>query len=283
MTEKLSSFNLTFWKISMESKKITVPIIMKMKEQREKIAALTAYDYLMALFLDDAGIDIILVGDSGAMVFSGYETTIPITVDEMIYHTRAASRGVKRALLVGDMPFLSFQVSTDEALRNAGRFIKEGGAEAVKMEGGEAIAETVNRAVNAGIPVMGHLGLTPQSINRFGGYKVQARTEQEVEKLIKDAIALEQAGAFSIVLEKIPAVAAQKVTETVKIPTIGIGAGPHCDGQILVTHDMLGLFEKFRPKFVRVYAEMGREIREACARYTEDIKLGNFPSAEESY
>ena len=267
----------------METKKITVPIIMKMKEQQEKIAALTAYDYLIALFLDDAGIDIVLVGDSGAMVFSGYETTIPITVDEMIYHTKAASRGVKRALLVGDMPFLSFQVSADEALRNAGRFIKEGGAEAVKMEGGEAIAETVNRVVNAGIPVMGHLGLTPQSINRFGGYKVQARTEQEVEKLITDAIALEQAGAFAVVLEKIPAVAAQKVTEAVKIPTIGIGAGPHCDGQILVTHDILGLFEKFRPKFVRVYAEMGREIREACAQYTEDVKVGNFPSAEESY
>lgn len=267
----------------MEPKKITVPIIMKMKSQGEKIAALTAYDYLMALFLDDAGIDLILVGDSGAMVFAGYDSTIPITVDEMIYHTKAASRGVKRALLVADMPFLSFQVSAEEALRNAGRFIKEGGAEAVKMEGGEPIAEMVNRVVNAGIPVMGHLGLTPQSINRFGGYKVQARTEQEVDKLVADAISLQQAGAFSIVLEKIPASAAKKVTETVKIPTLGIGAGLYCDGQILVTHDILGLFEKFRPKFVRVYAEMGREIREACARYAEDVKLGNFPSLEESY
>ena len=267
----------------MEPKKITAPIIMKMKRQGEKIAALTAYDYLMALFLDDAGIDIILVGDSGAMVFAGYDSTIPITVDEMIYHTKAASRGVKRALLVADMPFLSFQVSTEDALRNAGRFIKEGGAEAVKMEGGEAIAETANRVVNAGIPVMGHLGLTPQSINRFGGYKVQARTEQDVAKLITDAIALEQAGVFSIVLEKIPAAAAKKVTEKVNIPTIGIGAGPHCDGQILVTHDILGLFEKFRPKFVRVYAEMGREIREACAQYAEDVKLSNFPNQDESY
>lgn len=267
----------------MEIKKITVPIILKMKQQGEKIAALTAYDYLLALFLDDAGIDLILVGDSGAMVFSGYESTIPITVDEMIYHTKAASRGVKRALLVADMPFLSFQVSPEEALRNAGRFIKEGGAEAVKMEGGEPLAETVNRVVNAGIPVMGHLGLTPQSINRFGGYKVQARTDQEVDKLISDAIALEQAGVFSIVLEKIPAMAAKKVTEKITIPTIGIGAGPHCDGQILVTHDILGLFEKFRPKFVRVYAEMGREIREACARYAEDVKVKNFPSLEESY
>ncbi|MDZ7330447.1 MAG: 3-methyl-2-oxobutanoate hydroxymethyltransferase [candidate division KSB1 bacterium] len=266
----------------MEAKKMTVPIIMGMK-QHEKIAALTAYDYLMALFLDDAGIDIILVGDSGAMVFGGHETTIPITMDEMIYHTRAASRGVKRALLVGDMPFLSFQVSAEEALRNAGRFIKEGGAEAVKMEGGEAIAETVSRVVNAGIPVMGHLGLTPQSINRFGGYKVQARSETEVQRLIADARALEQAGVFAIVLEKIPALAAKQVTEAVKVPTIGIGAGPYCDGQILVTHDMLGLFEKFRPKFVRVYAELGRQIREACAQYAEDVKLGNFPSAEESY
>jgi len=267
----------------MEPKKITVPIIMQMKAQNEKIAALTAYDYLMALFLDDAGIDIILVGDSGAMVFSGYETTLPITVDEMIYHTKAASRGIKRALLVADMPFLSFQISPEEALRNAGRFIKEGGAEAVKMEGGEAIAETVHRVVNAGIPVMGHLGLTPQSVNRFGGYKVQARTEDEVEKLIADAIALEQAGAFSIVLEKIPGTAAKRVTETVKIPTIGIGAGRFCDGQILVTHDILGLFEKFRPRFVRVYAELGREIREACARYTEDVKMSKFPGQEESY
>jgi 3-methyl-2-oxobutanoate hydroxymethyltransferase len=254
-----------------------------MKAQGEKIAALTAYDYLMALFLDDAGIDLILVGDSGAMVFSGYESTIPITVDEMIYHTKAASRGIKRALLVADMPFLSFQISPEEALRNAGRFIKEGGAEAVKVEGGEPMAETVRRIVNAGIPVMGHLGLTPQSINRFGGYKVQARTEPEVDKLISDAIALEQAGVFSIVLEKIPATAAKKVTETVTVPTIGIGAGPHCDGQILVTHDILGLFEKFRPRFVRVYAELGREIREACARYTEDVKLIKFPGPEESY
>lgn len=267
----------------MESKKITVPSIMQMKAHQEKIAALTAYDYLMALFLDDAGVDIILVGDSGAMVFCGYETTIPITMDEMIYHTRAASRGIKRALLVADMPFLSFQISAEEALRNAGRFIKEGGAEAVKMEGGEAVAETVQRVVNAGIPVMGHLGLTPQSINRFGGYKVQARTEAEVERLVSDALALEQAGAFAVVLEKIPAAAAQKVTATLRIPTIGIGAGPHCDGQILVTHDILGLFEKFRPKFVRVYAELGREIREACARYTEDVKLQRFPAENESY
>ncbi len=267
----------------MESKKITVPIIRSMKAQGEKIAALTAYDYLMALFLDDAGIDLILVGDSGAMVFSGYESTIPITVDEMIYHTKAASRGIKRALLVADMPFLSFQISPEEALRNAGRFVKEGGAEAVKVEGGEPMAETVRRIVNAGIPVMGHLGLTPQSVNRFGGYKVQARTEPEVDQLISDAIALEQAGVFSIVLEKIPATAAKKVTETVTVPTIGIGAGPYCDGQILVTHDLLGLFEKFRPRFVRVYAELGKEIREACARYTEDVKLVKFPGREESY
>ena len=267
----------------METKKVTVPIIMQMKEKGEKISALTAYDYLMALYLDDAGLDLILVGDSGAMVFSGYDTTIPITVDEMIYHCRAASRGVKRALLVADMPFLSYQISPEDALRNAGRFIKEGGAEAVKLEGGESMAETVHRIVNAGIPVMGHLGLTPQSINKFGGYKVQARTEEAVDRLISDAIALEQAGAFSIVLEKIPAIAAKKVTEKLKVPTVGIGAGPHCDGQILVTHDILGLFEKFRPKFIRIYAELGLEIREACARYVEDVKTGDFPSNKESY
>lgn len=267
----------------MKTKKVTAPIIKQMKEQGEKISALTAYDYLMALYLDDAGLDIILVGDSGAMVFAGHETTIPITVDELVYHTRAASRGVKRALLVADMPFLSYQVSPEEALRNAGRFIKEGRAEAVKLEGGEPMAETVNRIVNAGIPVMGHLGLTPQSINRLGGYKVQARTEEAAEKLIADAVALEQAGAFSVVLEKIPAVAAKSVTEKINIPTIGIGAGPFCDGQILVTHDMLGLFEKFRPKFVRVYADLGREIREACARYVEDVRKGEFPDKEESY
>ncbi len=267
----------------METKKITVPVIMQMKERGEKISCLTAYDYLMALYLDDAGLDLILVGDSGAMVFSGHDSTIPITVDELIYHTKAASRGVKRALLVADMPFLSYQISPEDALRNAGRFIKEGGAEAVKLEGGEPMAETVHRIVNAGIPVMGHLGLTPQSINQLGGYRVQARTEEAVERLISDAIALEQAGVFSIVLEKIPAAAAKRVTETVKVPTIGIGAGPDCDGQILVTHDMLGLFEKFRPKFVRIYAELGMQIREAFARYVEDVKTGDFPSKSESY
>ncbi|MFZ5516743.1 MAG: 3-methyl-2-oxobutanoate hydroxymethyltransferase [Candidatus Zhuqueibacterota bacterium] len=267
----------------METRKVTAPIITAMKAQGEKIAALTAYDYLFALFLDDAGIDLILVGDSGAMVFSGYESTIPITMDEMLYHTRAASRGVKRALLVADMPFLSYQVSSEEALRNAGRFIKEGGAESVKMEGGLPIAETVARVVNAGIPVMGHLGLTPQSIHKFGGYKVQVRTDEEVEKLIADALALQQAGAFSIVLEKIPALAAKQVTEKLRVPTVGIGAGPFCDGQILVTHDLLGLFEKFRPKFVRAYKELGHEIREACAMYAEDVKQGKFPNEEESY
>ena len=267
----------------METKKITVPVIMGMKERGEKISCLTAYDYLMALYLDDAGIDLILVGDSGAMVFSGHDTTIPITVDELIYHTKAASRGVKRALLVSDMPFLSYQISPEDALRNAGRFIKEGGAEAVKLEGGEPIAETIHRIVNAGIPVMGHLGLTPQSINQLGGYKVQARTEEAVERLVSDALALEQAGVFSIVLEKIPAAAAKRVTEAVRVPTIGIGAGPDCDGQILVTHDMLGLFEKFRPKFVRIYSELGMQIREAFAQYVEDVKTGDFPNNSESY
>ncbi len=267
----------------MKSKKITAPIIVNMKKEGEPISALTAYDYLMALYLDDAGLDIILVGDSGAMVFSGHDSTIPITVDELIYHTKAASRGVKRALLVADMPFLSYQITPEDALRNAGRFIKEGGAEAVKLEGGEEMAATVNRIVNAGIPVMGHLGLTPQSVNKFGGYKVQARTRAAVDKLVSDAIALEQSGVFAIVLEKIPSAAAKIVTEKITVPTIGIGAGPHCDGQILVTHDMLGLFEKFRPKFVRIYAELGHLIREATARYVDDVKKNNFPGKDESY
>jgi len=264
----------------MKTKKITAPIITQMKENNEKISALTAYDFLMAMFLDEAGLDLILVGDSGAMVFSGYDTTIPITMDELIYHTCAVSRGVKRALLVADMPFLSYQISPEDALRNAGRFIKEGHAEAVKLEGGEPMAETVSRIVNAGIPVMGHLGLTPQSINKFGGYKVQARTKDAVEKIISDALILEQAGVFSIVLEKIPAKVAKTVTEKLKIPTVGIGAGSGCDGQILVTHDMLGLFEEFRPKFVRLYAELGLEIREACARYVEDVNWEELKKIE---
>jgi len=267
----------------MNVKKVTVPTLLEMKRTGEKIAALTAYDYLLASLLDEAGIDIILVGDSGAMVFAGYETTLPITMEEMLYHTRAVVRGVKRALVVADMPFLSFQISPEEALRNAGRFLKEGGAEGVKIEGGRGMAETVRRITSVGIPVMGHLGLTPQSIHQFGGYPVRATEKSEAEGLVEDALALQEAGVFSIVLEKIPAGLAREVTHRLRVPTIGIGAGKDCDGQILVTHDMLGLFEKFKPKFVRRYAELGRDIRKACAKYAEDVKAKRFPDAEESF
>jgi 3-methyl-2-oxobutanoate hydroxymethyltransferase len=265
------------------TKKVTVPEVVRMKARGEKIAALTAYDSLLASILDSAGIDVILVGDSGAMVFAGHETTLPITLDEMLYHTKAVRRGVQRALLVVDMPFLSYQTSVEEAIHNAGRMLKEGGAEAVKLEGGRPVVETVRRLVEIGIPVMGHLGLTPQSIHAFGGYKVQATDEDRAKRLLEDARMLEEAGAFSIVLEKIPADLARRVTESIGIPTIGIGAGVHCDGQILVTHDMLGLFEKFLPKFVRRYAELGAEIRKACNEYASDVRAGKFPSVEESY
>lgn len=267
----------------MNGEKVTVPRIIQMKQKGEKIAALTAYDCLMASILDEAGLDIILVGDSAGMVVAGYLTTLPVTMEEMLYHTKAVARGVKRALVVADMPFLSFQINPEKALENAGRFLKEAGAEAVKLEGGREMAQTIKKIVDSGIPVMGHLGLTPQSVNKFGGYGLRGKTEDEAEKLLQDARVLEKVGVFSIVLEKIPADLAKKVTESVGVPTIGIGAGRYCDGQVLVTHDMLGLFEKFKPKFVRRYAELGREIREACRRYTEDVKRGDFPSEKESY
>lgn len=266
-----------------DSKKVTVPGVVRMKAEGRKITALTAYDTLLGSILDSAGIDIILVGDSGAMVFAGYENTLPITVEHMLYHTQAVRRGVKRALLVVDMPFLSYQVGIEDAVRNAGRFLKEAGAEAVKIEGGEPVIDTVRRLVEAGIPVMGHLGLTPQSIHVFGGYGVQATEAERAQRLLDDARKLEAAGAFSIVLEKIPASLAREVTQSLSIPTIGIGAGVGCDGQILVTHDMLGLFEKFHPKFVRRYAELGAEIRKACEQYIADVRQARFPGPEESF
>lgn len=266
-----------------QQKKITVTEIIAMKKRGEKITSLTAYDFLFASILDEAGIEIVLVGDSGAMVFAGHDTTLPITLDEMIYHTRAVRRGVKRALLVTDMPFLSYQISPEEALRNAGRCLKEGGAEAVKLEGGERVVEAIRRMVDTGIPVMGHLGLTPQSVNAFGGYGLQGASAKAAEILLKDAKLLEQAGVFAIVLEKIPAQLAKQVSESIAVPTIGIAAGPHCDGQVLVTHDMLGLYEKFRLKFVRRYAEVGATIRNAAESYARDVKSGSFPSADESY
>ena len=267
----------------MENTKKTVPEIIAMKKREENIAALTAYDYLLGSILDQIGIDIILVGDSGAMVFAGHETTIPLTMDQQIYHCQCVRRGVQRALLVADMPFLSFQVNPEMALLNAGRFFKEAQVDAVKVEGGMELSETIKKITGAGIPMMGHLGLTPQSIRKFGTYSVQGKNEKSARKLLEDAIALEQAGVFAIVLEKIPIQLAKEVTAKISIPTIGIGAGPYCDGQILVTHDILGLYEKFKPKFVRRYAHLAEEIRTAGTNYIQDVKANKFPNDTESY
>jgi len=263
--------------------KITVPDIMAMKANAEKISMLTAYDALMAEILDTAGIDIILVGDSGAMVMAGHENTLSITMDEMIFYTKSVKCGVSHALLVADMPYLSYQISTEKALENAGRFLKEGAAEAVKVEGGQAIASTINKMVDIGIPVMGHLGLTPQSIHAFGGYKVQGMKQEHADRMINDAKVLEQAGVFCIVLEKIPAELAKQITAAITIPTIGIGAGASCDGQVLVTQDLLGMFRKFKPKFVRRYAKIGDDIEKACKKYIRDVKSSKFPSDNESF
>jgi 3-methyl-2-oxobutanoate hydroxymethyltransferase len=254
-----------------------------MKQEGRKIAVLTAYDFPTAQILDKAGIDCILVGDSAATVVSGHKTTLPITMDEMLFLSRNVSRAVERALVVGDMPFLSFQPSEEEAIRNAGRFLKEGGAQAVKLEGGSEIAPLILRLVDFGIPVMGHIGLTPQSLNKFGGYLVMGKTERQREYLLQSARALQDAGCFSIVLEAVVPDVAREITESVRIPTIGIGAGPNCDGQVLVTPDMIGLFEEFRPKFVRVYADLANVIRKAVSNYISDVRTGQFPGDEESY
>ena len=262
---------------------VTVSTIRKMKREGEKIVALTAYDATFAQLEDEAGVDIILVGDSLGMVIQGFETTLPVTIDDVIYHTRASSRGIKRALLVSDMPFMSYQVSTDEALRNAGRCIKEGGANAVKLEGGEEVSETIHRMVNCGIPVMAHVGMQPQKVRSYGGFTLQGRKASEAEKIMRDALAVEQAGAFSVVIEKVTRSLAAKITAKLKIPTIGIASGPDCDGQILVNFDLLGLSDKYRFKFVRRYLELARDIREAVLQYGEDIRGGRFPSEEESF
>jgi len=254
-----------------------------MKERGEKIACLTAYDFIMAQLLDASELDVILVGDSASTVFAGNDTTLPIRMDEMLYHVRVVSKAVQRALVVADMPFMSYQVSTDEALRNAGRFMQEANAEAVKLEGGTEFLPIVQRLVEVGIPVMGHLGLTPQSINKFGTYRTRGTDHQEADRILSDAKALQDAGIFALVLEKIPTPLAKTVSEALEIPTIGIGAGPFCDGQILVTHDMLGLYEKFSPRFVRKYAEIANTMREAFSRFTSDVKTRSFPSDKESY
>ncbi len=263
--------------------KVTTATLRQKKAQRERITALTAYDHLFASLLDEAGVDVLLVGDSVATVVQGRDTTVPVTMDQMVYHTEMVARAAKRALVVGDLPFLSYQIGVEDALRNAGRLLKEGLAEAVKLEGGIDFAPTVQRLVAAGIPVMGHLGLTPQSIHQFGSYRARGIDEAEQQRILDDAKALEQAGAFALVLEKVPAELARRVTASVSVPTIGIGAGPHTDGQILVTHDLLGLFTRFRPRFVRRYKQLGAEIGDAVRAYCRDVQGGAFPSADESY
>jgi len=263
--------------------KITVKSFIKFKKRREKIAILTAYDFFTARILDQIGMDSILVGDSVNMVFYGSPNTLSISMDQMIYHTKAVTSAVRRALVIADMPFLSYQASTSEAILNAGRFLKQGGASAVKIEGGLEMADTIKRIIEVGIPVMGHIGLTPQSINRFGGYVVRGKSEEERKYLMESAKALEEIGCFSVLLESIPKKLAQEITESLKVPTIGIGAGAECDGQVLVVNDILGLFEDFKPKFVRRYAELGKEIRKACKNYLNDVKSGRFPVDEESY
>lgn len=264
-------------------RKVTTHRLREMKAAGQRIACLTAYDYLTASILDAAGIDMILVGDSAGNVFAGYDTTIPMTMEQMLYHAQVVCRAAKRALTVADLPFMSYQVSEEDALRNAGRFIKEALAEAVKLEGGERYCRTVERLVGAGVPVMGHLGLTPQSIHKFGSYKVRGVAPSEAEQIVKDAKALADAGIFALVLEKIPAALARTVVESVEIPVIGIGAGPWCDGQILVTPDMLGIVQRFRPRFVRRYAELGSAMENAFRQYCDDVRAGTFPSDDESY
>jgi 3-methyl-2-oxobutanoate hydroxymethyltransferase len=260
-------------------KRIRVPALREMKARGEKIAMLTAYDALMARALDRAGVDILLVGDSLGMVLMGCETTLPVTLDIMTHHTRAVSRGTQRALVVADMPFLTYQVSAAEALRNAGRLIQEGGAHAVKLEGGAPYAETVARLTAAGIPVMGHLGLVPQSVHQIGGFRRQATSPEDAARLLDDARALEQAGAFAIVLECIPAELAMTVTAALAIPTIGIGAGPHCDGQVLVTHDALGLTGDAAPSFVKRFAQLGEALSAGVRGYVDEVKDGRYPAA----
>ena len=263
--------------------KVTTATLRTMKAQRQRISALTAYDHLFASLLDAAGVDVLLVGDSVATVVQGRDTTVPVTMDQMVYHTELVSRACQRALVVGDLPFLSYQIGVEDALRNAGRMLKEGLAEAVKLEGGADFAPTVQRLVKAGIPVMGHLGLTPQSIHQFGSYRARGQDAAEQLSIIDDAKLLEQAGAFAIVLEKVPAELGKRVAEAVSVPIIGIGAGPHVDGQILVTPDLLGLFTRFRPRFVRRYKELANEIGDAVRAYCRDVQTGSFPSADESY
>ena len=262
---------------------ITITTLIDMKKRGEKIVMLTAYDYQIALLEDRAGIEIILVGDSLGMVVLGYDNTLPVTLEEVIHHLKAVSRARPRALLVGDLPFMSYQASVEDAVRNAGRLLKEGGAEAVKLEGGRRMANVIRAILDADIPVMGHIGLTPQSLHHFGGFKVQGKDPDSAEALIEEAKLLEEIGCFSIVLEGMPHGLAERITEGLTIPTIGIGAGSECDGQVLVVNDLLGVMEDFTPKFVKRYAELGKEMTRAISDYVDEVKQGKFPDREHSY
>ena len=264
-------------------KKVTTALFRQKKERGEPITMLTAYDYPTALAEDRAGIDSILVGDSLGMVVLGYQNTLPVTMEDMLHHARAVARGATFPLLIGDMPFMSYQVSAEEAVRNAGRFLQEGGMEAVKLEGGRERLDAIRTIVGAGIPVMGHIGLTPQSVNQLGGFRPQGKSAVAAKRLLEDALMLEEAGCFSIVLESVPARLGQLVSQKLSIPTIGIGAGVGCDGQVLVTHDLLGLFDRFTPKFVKKYANLHAEMQRAFADYISDVHGREFPAAEHSF
>jgi len=263
--------------------RVSITEIKEMKQRKEKIPMLTAYDYVTAKMVDDAGVPLILVGDSLGMVMLGYESTIPVTMDEMVHHTKAVVRGARKSLVVGDMPFMTYHISISDALSNAARFIQEGGAQAVKLEGGEVVAEKVKRLVDCGIPVMGHIGLTPQSIHQLGGYKVRGKAVEEARRLLNDASVLEEAGAFAIVLECTPAPLSKLITHKLAIPTIGIGAGPDCDGQVQVISDILGLYTDFVPKHARQYARLAGEISDAVASYMSEVRSLSFPTMEHSY
>jgi len=267
----------------MAVQKITVPALRARKGKGPKIAVLTAYDATFARLLEEGGADVLLVGDSLGMVVQGLQNTLPVTLDEICYHGRAVARAVQRAHVVGDMPFMSYQVSPEQALTSAGRMLKEGGFEAVKLEGGEKIAAHVRAIVEAGIPVMGHVGLLPQSVHAMGGFRVQGAQEEAAERVIADARALEQAGVYSLVVEGVPAELGRRITEAVSVPTIGIGAGPHCDGQVLVCYDFLGMYSNVRPKFVKRYAELGEAIVEATKSYVSEVQSGQFPASEHSF
>ena len=287
MNIKISTFTLQFVTTmstaKKEYKRITTKTLVDMKEKGEKISMLTAYDFTMAKIVDNAGIDVILVGDSASNVMAGHETTLPITLDQMIYHAASVVRAIERSLVVVDLPFGSYQSDPKEALRSAIRIMKESGAHAVKVEGGKEIKESVKRILNAGIPVMGHLGLTPQSIYKFGTYTVRAKEDAEAEKLIEDALLLERAGCFALVLEKVPAKLATEVASKISIPVIGIGAGNGVDGQVLVTHDMVGMTHEFNPRFLRRYLDLYTEMSNAFSQYSADVKSGDFPNDNEQY